>query len=186
MTLCEALRPVALAGLAILVALSPASAQQADHDDAYAFERFIGEWKLKDDRFQQVWDGQTLETLSIPGHRTNCEPVNTSQSILCMVDAVDFEGHILWTVEDNQKTVSHLSSFGSSRIGRGTGSLDEDGNLSLSIAFADEPEGTYRQYTYVWKSDDEYEMVSTQYSLDGEPTGNWYAGSFVRLTKDDQ
>jgi hypothetical protein len=91
------------------------------------------------------------------------------------------KGHIMWAVEDDGTTVSHLSHFGSSRLGDGAGSLDQDGNLSLTIRFSDEPAGTYRHYVYSWKSADEYHMVSRQYDAQGNATGNWYAGSFVRI-----
>lgn len=152
----------------------------------YAFERFVGEWKLKDDRFQQVWDGKTVETLSIPGHRTECSRVNTDHSILCVVDAVDFQGHILWAIQSDGSSVSHLSHFGAARLGDGAGALDPEGNLSLTIRFSDEPEGAYRHYTYKWVSADEYRMISNQYDADGEATGNWYGGNFVRVNTQDQ
>lgn len=173
----------ALAILAMsLFAFSGALAASYDSEPQnYVFERFVGEWKLKDDRFQQVWDGETVQTLSIPGHRTKCAPVNTKKSILCEVDAVDFEGHILWAYDANSETVSHLSHFGSARLGDGTGRLTSDGDLHLSIHFSDEPEGTYRAYRYVWVSADEYEMMSIQYDALGNPTGNWYGGSFIRV-----
>ena len=171
-------------GAALLIGSATVSAQ--DTEPPYAFERFVGEWKLKDDRFQQVWDGKTLETLSIPGHRTRCSRVNTDHSILCVVDAVDFQGHILWAIQSDGSRVSHLSHFGSARLGDGAGGLDGEGNLSLTIRFSDEPEGTYRHYTYEWVSADEYRMISTQYDADGEATGNWYGGSFVRVKAQDQ
>ena len=163
-----------------LATAAPAISQEPNESNAFA--RFVGEWKLKDDTFQQVWDGKTVETLSIPGHRTICEPVNTAKSILCSVDAVDFQGHILWAVQDDAKTVSHLSHFGQSRLGDGIGELNETGDLTLSIRFSDEPAGTYRVYRYQWVSPDEYTMVSRQYDTTGTPTGNWYGGSFVRVT----
>ena len=165
-----------------LLTAGPSLVAQDNPETSAPFARFIGEWKLKDDRFQQVWDGETVETLSIPRHRTKCARVNTEKSLLCLVNAVDFEGHILWAIEDDGTTVSHLSHFGSSRLGDGTGTLDADNNLSLVIRFSDEPDGTYRHYTYTWKSSDEYHMVSRQYDAQGNRTGNWYGGSFVRMT----
>ena len=171
------------AALALLAATG--TAQENGPERPYPFERFVGEWKLKDDQFQQVWDGKTLETLSIPGHRTNCAPINTDKSILCEVDAVDFKGHILWAVDDRTNAVSHLSHFGERRLGRGTGHLEDDGNLMLNIRFTDEPEGTSRKYTYTWASNDEYIMRSVQFDEEGKPTGNWYGGTFVRVKHDD-
>ena len=154
-------------------------------EEPYPFERFVGEWKLKDDRFQQVWDRETVETLSIPGHRTNCAPVNTAKSILCVVDAVDFQGHIMWAVNSETRSVTHLSHFGDARLGSGSGKLDGEGNLELSIVFSDEPSGSSRAYTYKWISDDEYIMRSVQFDETGEPTGNWYGGTFVRVTENE-
>jgi len=148
----------------------------------FPFERFVGEWTLKDDQFQQVWGRKTVQTLSIPGHHTQCSKVNTEMSVLCVVDAVDFKGHILWAVSADGLSVSHLSHFGAARLGDGVGTLDEAGNLSLTIRFSDEPAGTYRHYTYDWLSADEYRMISTQYDANGKATGNWYGGNFVRLS----
>ncbi|MEL7446245.1 MAG: hypothetical protein AAGK02_10580 [Pseudomonadota bacterium] len=169
----------------LLVLLGNSVAIANDTIQPYPFQRFVGEWKLKDDRFQQVWDGETVETLSIPGHRTTCAPVNTDRSILCEVDAVDFTGHILWAVQSDGKSVSHLSHFGSARLGDGAGQLNDTGELQLSIRFSDEPDGTYRVYKYLWLSDDEYSMISRQYDASRSPTGNWYGGNFVRVQASD-
>ena len=79
--------------------------------------------------------------------------------------------------------VRHLSHFGTSRLGHGTGTLDAAENLSLEISFSDEPEGTYRAYECTWIGDDTYKMVSTQFSDHGAPTGNWYGGTFIRLER---
>ncbi len=145
------------------------------------FARFVGEWTLKDDRFQQVWDGKTVETLTIRNHHTRCAPVNTPRSILCVVTTPDLKGHILWAYDAGGKRVHHLSHFGTARTGVGTGSLNDGADLRLQIHFSDEPEGSYRIYEYKWVSVDEYSMLSRQFDRDGKPTGNWYGGTFVRL-----
>ncbi|NNU14969.1 hypothetical protein HK107_01355 [Parvularcula sp. ZS-1/3] len=145
------------------------------------FARFIGEWTLKDDRFQQVWDGETVETFTVKNHYTDCQPVNTAKSILCVVDAGALEGHIFWAYDDARQELHHLSHFGETRLGTGTGKISPEGDLRNRIAFRDEPQGTYRIYEYKWVGPDEYTMLSTQYSADGTPTGNWYGGTFVRL-----
>ena len=134
---------------------------------------FMGEWTLKEDRFQQVWDGKTVETVTIPRHFTRCDRVNTEGSVLCVVNAGDLRGHILWTMGVGDQ-VHHLSHFGTERTGVGVGELDERSNLALKIRFRDEPEGTYREYEYTWVSSDEYTMMSRQYDRDGQATGNWY------------
>lgn len=142
----------------------------------------MGEWTLKNDQFQQVWDGTAVETLTIPRHFTKCDPINTPGSVLCVVSAGDLNGHILWTMgADNQ--VHHLSHFGTERTGVGVGTLDARSNLALKIGFRDEPQGTYREYEYTWVSADEYTMMSRQYDQHGRATGNWYGGTFVRLPR---
>ncbi|MEL6825409.1 MAG: alpha/beta hydrolase-fold protein [Pseudomonadota bacterium] len=149
-------------------------------EDGNPFARFIGTWTLKDDLFQQVWDGQTVEALTLPDHITRCDELNTNHSILCVVDAGDLKGQIYWTRGEGSETVNHLSQFGTTRIGTGTGEVLANQTLQLKISFSDEPEGTYRIYEYAWVSDDEYELMSRQYSADGTATGNWYGGRFVR------
>jgi hypothetical protein len=166
--------------IAALVAATPAATRQ-DPRAANPFARFFGEWTLKGDRFQQVWDGKTVETLTIPNHHTRCAPVNTDRSVLCVVTTPSLAGHILWTYDDTRRQVHHLSHFGTARTGVGTGELNARADLRLKLSFKDEPEGSYRIYDYVWVSDDEYSMMSRQYDRDGKPTGNWYGGSFVRL-----
>jgi hypothetical protein len=151
------------------------------HAEGNTFARFEGDWKLKDDKFQQVWDGKTVETLSIPRHRTHCAPINTDRSILCVVDAGDLKGHILWSFNSDTQRVHHLSHFGTTRNGVGIGTLDAQGNLRSQVSFQGEPAGTYRIYEYTWVSKDEYAMMSRQYQADGKPTGNWYGGNFVRV-----
>ncbi|MEL7025511.1 MAG: hypothetical protein AAGL69_17375 [Pseudomonadota bacterium] len=172
--------------LLLLWSVWPISVLAADggnsQADTFPFERFLGVWTLEDDAFYQVWDGKTVEQLSIPGHLTECQPVNTDYSILCVVSAGELKGHILWVASNDRQSISHLSHFGDRRVGVGEGALDPQGHLSLKIRFEDEPAGTYRLYTYRWVDEDRYEMKSTQYTSENEPTGNWYGGTFVRYT----
>lgn len=174
---------IARAAVLTVIALAvSASARSEDRGQAtFPFERFVGEWTLEDDRFEQVWDGETLEVLSIPGHHTDCAALNTDYSVLCVVNAGGLKGHILWVASADRRAVRHLSHFGDRRVGEGGGTLDDEGNLTLTIRFEDEPTGTYRRYTYEWLGDDRYEMTSVQYGVDDTPTGNWYGGVFVRL-----
>ncbi len=185
------LRTAGLAGaLALAMCFNPMAQAVGDPAEIEAsepfsnspFAPFFGRWTLKDDQFQQVWDGQTLETLTIPNHFTDCGPVNTSMSVLCVVDAGGFRGHILWGYDSDEGTLAHLSHFGASRLGVGTGRLSDQGDLLITVRFSDEPEGTYRDYVYRWLDADRYSMVSTQFGPEGEPTGNWYGGTFVRVT----
>lgn len=161
---------------------SPASANDVE---ANPFARFVGIWKLKDDLFQQVWDGETVETLTIPNHRTDCGPINTNGSALCVVDAGDIKGHILWAFDQRTRTFGHLSHFGAARMGQGTGAIGPDDMLRIEIRFSDEPARHYRIYTYEWKSADEYKMISRQYDATDVPTGNWYGGTFVRVKNNE-
>src|SRR5688572_25566373 len=150
--------------------------------DENPFKKYFGEWTLKDNKFQQVWDGKTIETLDIKNHYTECKAINTEGSVLCVVDAGDLKGHILWTYDSDQKKVHHLSHFGSSRNGVGSGILDNKGNLTTNVSFQGELQGSYRIYVYIWVSGIEYSMLSSQYDSNGKPTGNWYGGSFVRVS----
>ncbi len=144
------------------------------------FSAFFGEWTLKDDSFSIVWDGKNINHLKIPNHHTKCSPINTDGSVLCVVNA-DVKGHIFWSFDSAQKKVHHLSHFGKVRSGVGSGTLDHAGNVKSEIRFQDEPEGTYRKYEYVWKSKNEYHMMSRQYDASHKPTGNWYGGTFIRI-----
>ena len=176
------MKSLSISVLLLLAVPLPALAQTVGGARAgNPFARFFGEWTLKGDRFQQVWDGKTVETLSIPRHHTRCAAVNTDRSVLCVVNTPDLKGHILWTYDDARKQVHHLSHFGQARTGFGTGQLNDRSDLQLTLHFQDEPEGSYRIYDYRWVSNDEYAMMSRQFDRDGKPTGNWYGGSFIRL-----
>ncbi|MFZ0268244.1 YybH family protein [Caulobacter sp.] len=145
------------------------------------FSALFGEWTLKDDKFQYVGDGRTIETQIIPNHHTECARVNTDRSILCVVKAGALNGHTLWTYDASKQQVHWLSHFGTERTGFGAGTFDKASNLTFKVSFTDEPEGSYRKYRYEWVSPDEYTLKSTQYDGHGRATGNWYGGTFVRL-----
>jgi len=144
------------------------------------FKKFFGEWTLKDDNWSQNWGGG-MEHIKIPGHHTVNRDVNTSNSMLSVIDGAPPHGHIFWTYNPVKKTVEHLSSFGESRIGVGAGSINDNGDVTLKVSFEGEPEGSYRLYTYKWISVDEYELKSVQYNALGQPTGGFYGGTFVRF-----
>ena len=145
------------------------------------FSALFGEWTLKDDKFQYVGDGRTVETQIIPNHHTKCARVNTDRSMLCVVKAGALNGHTLWTYDGSKKQVHWLSHFGTERTGFGTGTFDNASNLTFTVRFTDEPEGTYRVYRYQWASKNEYTLMSRQYDSRGRATGNWYGGTFIRL-----
>jgi hypothetical protein len=159
----------------------PAQASENDgpkNQSANIFARFIGDWTLKNDAWSQNW-GRARETIKIANHHTTCRAINTDNSVLCVVDTPP-KGHILWAFNPVKKEVRHLSSFGELRIGVGQGSLDDKGNLRLKVSFEGEAPGTYRIYTYVWASQNEYEMKSIQYDAHDKETGLYYGGRFVR------
>jgi hypothetical protein len=145
---------------------------------ANPFARFLGEWTLEDDAWSHNWGGAS-EDIKIPDHHTVCRPINTGNSVLCVVDTPP-AGHIFWAFNPVTKTVHHLSSFGEQRIGTGEGALNEKGDLHLKVSFEGEAPGTYRIYEYVWIGDDEYDMNSVQYDASGKATGLFYRGRFVR------
>lgn len=144
------------------------------------FNKFIGEWTLKDDNWTQNW-GSGTENIKIPNHHTTCQQLNTDNSLLAVIDGVPPYGHIFWSYNPVKKEVDHLSSFGTTRAGVGKGTVNENGDVSLKISFADEAEGTYRLYTYKWISENEYELRSIQYNANNKPTGLLYGGVFIRL-----
>jgi hypothetical protein len=171
-------RPV---GALILLAAAGSSWSAPAQAEENPFAAFAGEWTLKDDRFHHVGDGKTVQTLTIPNHHTKCGPINTDRSSLCVVKAGDLNGHILWTYDGSRKRIHWLSHFGTERTGYGTGTIDSASNLKFKLNFTDEPEGSYREYRYEWVSPNEYVLRSTQYDAQGQATGNWYGGTFVRL-----
>lgn len=160
-----------------------ASSDTQANDAPTGFANFIGTWTLKDDKFEQVWDGQTVERITIPNHITVCTTVTTASSVSCSVDANGFTGQIFWVADESRKTLHHLSHFGEHRLGVGTGTISPEGQLTNRITFTDEPDGTYRIYEYRWVTPDEYEMMSHQYNAEGELTGNYYTGTFLRVER---
>jgi hypothetical protein len=145
------------------------------------FQKFVGEWTLKDDNWSHNW-GQGTENIKIPGHHTVCKTLNTDLSLLAVIDGTPPYGHIFWTYNPVKKEVHHLSSFGSSRTGVGKGTVSDNGDVTLRISFEGETAGSYRIYTYKWISADAYEMKSIQYNDKGQPTGLFYGGTFVRVS----
>jgi hypothetical protein len=144
------------------------------------FHMFIGEWTLKDDNWSQNW-GNGTETIKIKNHHTICKELNTSNSLLAVIDGTPPYGHIFWSYNPVKNELDHLSSFGTTRAGVGKGTVNEDGDIALKISFADEPHGTYRLYTYKWISENEYELKSVQYDSTDKATGLFYGGTFVRI-----
>jgi hypothetical protein len=159
-------------------AAEPPASPAANTQLVNAFEKFAGEWTLKDDAWSHNWGGAS-ETIKIPDHHSTCRPINTANSVLCVVDTPP-KGHILWAFNPVKKQVQHLSSFGELRIGVGQGSLNDKGDLQLKVSFEGEAPGTYRIYHYVWINADEYDMRSVQYDASGRETGLFYGGRFIR------
>ncbi len=145
------------------------------------FQKFMGEWTLKNDEWEQSEDGTPTEILKIPGHHTLCKTLNTNSSLLWSVKATSATGHALWSYDETNGTLHHLSSFYPNRIGIGEGTVDAEGNVFLKTRFSGEPEGTYRQYSYTWVHKDEYILKSIQYDDKGKPTGHYYGGTFIRI-----
>lgn len=157
-------------------------AQENIQRPANVFAKFVGEWTLKDNNWTQNW-GVGMETIKIPNHHTVNRELNTANTLLSVIDGTPPFGHIFWSYNPVKKEVNHLSSFGSMRAGVGSGTVNDRGDVSLKISFADEAEGSYRLYTYTWISDDEYELKSTQYNAGNQPTGLYYGGVFVRIKR---
>ncbi|MEL7002486.1 MAG: hypothetical protein AAFN93_07095 [Bacteroidota bacterium] len=144
------------------------------------FGKFVGEWTLKEDNWTQNW-GNGTETIKIPGHHTVSRQLNTDNSLLSIIDGPEPNGHIFWSYNPKTGEVGHLSSFGTIRAGSGAGEVNDNGDVKLKLVFAGEQEGTYRIYNYRWISQNEYHMKSVQYLDNGELTGLFYEGNFVRI-----
>lgn len=173
----SSLRPLlvilaALVGLVLSASANPTAANP--------FQKFVGDWALKDDAWSHNWGGGT-EHIKIPGHHTLCQTLNTPNSLLAVVDGPPPHGHIFWTLNRTTGEVLHLSSFSQTRTGTGQGTVNEHGDVSLKLSFSDEAPGTYRRYTYKWITADEYELKSVQYDRADKPTGLFYGGTFVRM-----
>ena len=147
------------------------------------FQKFIGEWTLKDDNWTQNWGNET-ETIKIENHHTVTQDLNTTNTLLSIIDGPEPNGQIFWSYNPITKQVFHLSSFGSIRAGKGEGTVNENGDVHLKISFEGEAKGTYRIYDYKWINDNEYHMKSVQYDEDDVATGLYYEGYFIRLKTD--
>ncbi|MEM1217753.1 MAG: nuclear transport factor 2 family protein, partial [Bacteroidota bacterium] len=159
---------------------SNAEIQEEPTKSQNPFASFIGEWTLKEDTWIQNWGGQN-DTIKIPGHHTVSSKINTEHSLLSIVDGPEPNGHIFWTYNPNTREVGHLSSFGTIRLGKGSGQFYGDGNLRLKVSFEGEAKGTYRIYTYEWISPNEYALNSVQFDANDQPTGLFYKGNFLRI-----
>jgi hypothetical protein len=144
------------------------------------FHKFVGEWTLKNNDWSHNWGGAD-EHIKIPDHHTVNRELNTSHTLLSVIDGAPPHGHIVWTFNPVKKEVHHLSGFGDIRVGVGQGSVAENGDVTLKISFEGEAPGTYRIYNYKWLSDDSYSMKSVQFDSAGKPTGLFYGGTFVRI-----
>lgn len=149
---------------------------------ANPFAKFVGEWTLKNDDWNQNW-GNGNEAIKIPKHHTVSSVINTDLSLISIIDGPEPNGHIFWSVDPKSGMLHHLSSFGTARSGIGTGTVNANGDLSIKVSFSDEATGTYRRYSYTWISDDEYELLSVQYDANDKPTGLFYGGTFVRVRR---
>jgi ketosteroid isomerase-like protein len=98
------------------------------------FNKFFGEWTLKDDNWSHNW-GQGMEHIKIANHHTINRELNTNNSMLSVIDGTPPYGHIFWSYNPVKKEVHHLSSFGESRAGVGKGSVNENGDVTLKVSF---------------------------------------------------
>ena len=96
------------------------------------FVKFVGEWTLKNDDWKQNWGGKD-EAIKIPNHHTVSGEVNTDISLLSIIDGPQPNGHIFWSYDPASQTFHHLSSFGTSRSGVGSGTVDLEGNLRIKV-----------------------------------------------------
>jgi hypothetical protein len=144
------------------------------------FKKFIGQWTLKDNNWEQGYNGKT-DIVKIPNHFTVCKEVNTDNSLLWVIEAPNSKGHIFWSFNSSDKTVHWSSSFYAYRSGVGNGSVSENGDVTFKVSFEGEPAGSYGVYTYKWVSNKEFILSSVQYDEKGNATGQTYGGTFVKV-----
>jgi ketosteroid isomerase-like protein len=145
------------------------------------FRKFIGEWTLKDDNWEQGYNGKT-DIVKIPNHFTICKEVNTDNSLLWVIEAPNSKGHIFWSFNSAEESVQWSSSFYSYRSGTGKGTVSENGDVTFKVSFEGEPSGSFGIYKYQWVSSNEFILSSVQYDDKGHPTGQTYGGNFIRIT----
>jgi hypothetical protein len=168
------------------VALNSKVAETVNHSFRFVkqpdnpFKKFMGEWTLKNDNWEQGDGKQVNEQIKLPDHYTLCKEVNTGNSMLWTVEATSAKGHIMWVYNTEKKEINWVSSFYPARSGAGSGSINENGDVRIKVTFEGEPAGTYRIYNYTWINDNEYVLRSLQYNDKEEPTGSFYGGTFVR------
>ena len=152
---------------------------------ANPFEKFIGKWTLKDDQWVQGNSPDSYDTIYLPNQFTVCEELNTHKSLLWTVESTSGTGHGFWTYNEHTNQLNAQTSFFENRVGLGSGSINENGDLFINMQFeGSELEGTYRKYSYEWLDANSYLLKSYQYDQNNQPTGNFYGGVFIRIEQD--
>jgi hypothetical protein len=143
------------------------------------FENFIGEWVLKDDIFENNFGGEYRADVN-PNRSFVAKKMGTSNSMLWVEDFAGFKVDIFWTYDFKKEQIHHLSM--SDDIAKGMGKFKENGDLELKLVYENGCEGCYRIYSFQWKSENEF-FFRGKLHRDGEPTGDFYGGTFIRKVK---
>ena len=142
------------------------------------FERFKGEWVLKDDIFESDFDGVYKKDVN-PNRSFMVKELGTKNSIVWIEDFDGFMVDIFWTYDFKKKQIHHLSM--ATDIARGLGNFKENGNLELKLTYENGCKGCYRIYSFQWKSDSEFFFRANLFK-DEKPTGDYYGGTFLKKT----
>jgi len=145
------------------------------------FEKFKGEWLLKDNIFESSTNGKYSSDVN-PNRTFIAMAVNTNSSILWSEDFDGFKVDIFWTYDLETKTVYHLSNTSSNGLASGKGMLKENGDLDIKLIYPDACETCIRLYSFRWKSANEFFFRATFYK-DDKPTGDFYGATFIRKKK---
>ncbi len=143
------------------------------------FEKFIGEWEMKDDIFESNFGGEYKAEVN-PNRSFIFKELGTQNSIVSIQDFDGFKVDIFWTYDSTKRQIHHLSM--SDDIAKGTGEFSENGDLELKLVYENGCENCYRIYSFRWKSENEFFFRGT-FHKDEEPTGDFYGGTFIRKVK---
>lgn len=147
-----------------------------DKSQENPFEKFKGEWVLKDDIFETNFGDKYKEDVN-PNRSFVVKELGTKNSVVWIEDFDGFKVDIFWTYDFKQKQVHHLSM--SNDIAKGIGEFKESGDLEIKLIYENSCENCYRIYSFQWKSENELFFRGSFYK-DEKPTGDFYGGTFIR------
>ena len=151
---------------------------QPDSVPPNPFQKFIGEWVLKDNIFESSTNGEYTADVN-PRRTFIAQTVATDFSILWNEDFDGLKAEIFWTYDIETNTVYHLSNTSTNGLASGKGLLRENGDLDINLIYPDACSTCLRVYSFRWKSENEFSFKAT-FLKDDIPTGDYYGAIFLR------